>query len=114
MVTTASRSSYSPASRVWISSSDSAFWMEVSSSAAASRVSWSSSSSASSTMTSRSSMRLSILRSRSTLDCLWESWDVTFWASSGLSHRSGAAACCSSSVISFSSVSASLTAATES
>ena len=100
MVMTASRSSYSPESRVTTSSSESVFWMAVSSFSASAMVEASSSSRPSSTMISRSSMRDSILAIRFSSAWRWESLEVTFCAASGSSQRSGAAACCSSSAMS--------------
>ena len=77
MVTTASRWSYSPESRVRISRSESALRIEVSSAAASSSVSASSSSCASSTNAPRSSMRPASFSSRSRSCWAWESLLVT-------------------------------------
>lgn len=95
IVTTASRSSYSPDSSVRTSSSLTALATLVSSVSASASVSASPSSVPSSTSVSRSSMRASMptMRSRSAL--ARDSAEVTPCADSGSSHRSGAAACCS-------------------
>ena len=65
IVTTASRSSYSPDSRVRTSSSPTSFFSLARSRSASSRVAWSDSSVPISTSVSRSSMRWSIVTTRS-------------------------------------------------
>src|SRR6478609_5817001 len=92
IVTTASRWSYSPASRVRTSSSPTALRSETSSFSASARVSASPPSSvAISTRTSRSSMRWSMPVMRSSSALRRDRLEVTAWAFSGSSHRSGAA-----------------------
>src|ERR671917_51167 len=100
MVTSASRSSYSPDSRVRTSSASTACCSAASSASDSARLAASPSSWPSSTSTARSSSRERRLTTRSTSDCRADSREVTCWAFSGLSHRSGAATACSSSAIS--------------
>lgn len=100
MVTTASRESYSPESRVRTSISSSAFLTAVSSVSASARVSGSSSSSAISKSTLRSSIRPRSASAFLTSAWRWLSLLVIFCASSGSSHRDGAAACSSSTATS--------------
>ena len=100
MVTTAERSSYSPSSRVWISIWSRSFWISPISLCASSRESWSPSSWPSSTSVSTSSMRWEAEFRRFSCDSAADSRLVIFWAFSGSSHRPGAAACVSRSLIS--------------
>src|SRR5882757_6540800 len=110
MVTSASRESYGPDRSVRTSSSSMLLRSAVSS-ASASAFSWSSpASSAISQSTCASSRRRLRSSTRRISPCVTDSRLVTLWAFSGLSHRFGADACCSSSPTSARSLSRSRTA----
>src|SRR5665647_3398049 len=104
MVTTASRWSYSPARSVRTSRLPRSRRSVTSSASASVRAvacsgSDSSASMAISTRVSRSSSRCWRFSRRSRSFCAWESFEVTRWAASGSSHRSGTDACSDSFAI---------------
>src|SRR5450759_2364104 len=114
IVMTASRSSYSPLSKVRTSSSPMSFFSLFSSRSASTMVAASSSSVPSWTSTSSSSMRSSISTIRSSSELARDRRLVTTWALAGSSHRSGAPDCSSSSLIWVRSESRSVTCRTDS
>src|SRR5829696_4683652 len=101
MVTSASRESYSPDSRVRTSSSSMAVRMLASSRSVSAVVASSFSSAAISCSSATSSSRERSSSTRRRSPCRYDSREVSAWAASTSFHRSGAAACCSRSAISW-------------